>query len=294
MVTRFKSIEGKQWLYESYERLLSAWNVEYEEVDIHTRYGKTHIILAGKREHPPLVLFHGVGDNSALMWIYNVGELAKHFYIIAVDTIGGPGKSEPNEMYGKGFEQALWIDDLLNSLNISKVNIAGVSNGTYLANYYATKRPEKVIRMVCMAGGVRTSMMRMMLAFLPEALIPTEKNTKKLLKKLCAPNSDVFEKNSELLLHWNLLLKYFNNRSMMVHKVVKFTTDDMQILKTKALYLIGEYDILSNYPAAIKMLDDHELRYKVVADAGHGINHEQPETINKEMIRFLLDSDIDK
>lgn len=143
-----------------------------------------------------------------------------------------------------------------------------------------------------MAGGVKVNMLRMMLLFLPEALFPaSEKTTKKLLRKLCAPNTSiVFENNEDIMLHWTYLLKYFNNRSMMYHKYKRFTKDELLILKEKALFLIGMYDRLSNYPAAINELEKNLISYKIIPNAGHGINHEQATRINEEIISYLIDS----
>lgn len=59
-----------------------------QELDIATPYGTTHCITAGDKSLPPLLLFHGVGDNSAVMWLLNMKELARHFYCIAVETLG--------------------------------------------------------------------------------------------------------------------------------------------------------------------------------------------------------------
>lgn len=287
MIKKYKKEEGKSLIYKSYDKLLESWGVTKEELDIQTTYGLTHIITAGNRENPPLLMFHGVGDNSAIMWIYNVQDLSKHFFIIAVDTIGGPGKSEPNGSYFKNFDQCIWINEILDSFSISKINIVGVSNGAYLANYFTLKNKDRVNKIVCMSGGVISSPLRMMKAFLPEALFPNEKSTKKLLRKLCAPNSDAFEKNDEIMLHWNYLLKYFNNMLMSYHKYTKLKTLDLSILKDKALFLIGEFDRLTYYPESIKALEDNNLNFKIVKNAGHGINHEQPELIYNEIINFF-------
>lgn len=62
MVKRFKSLEGKHLVYESYDKLLELWEVDKEEQDIETRYGKTHIIIFGNKANPSLLLFHGSGD----------------------------------------------------------------------------------------------------------------------------------------------------------------------------------------------------------------------------------------
>lgn len=40
-----------------------------------------------------------------------------------------------------------------------------------------------------------------------------------------------------------------------------------------------------------RFLKDGDFRYKVIGDAGHGVNHEQPEIINREIISFLQEQE---
>lgn len=289
---RYKSKEGQELIHETYDRLLDSWNVIHERQNILTSYGSTHVIITGIITKPPLLLFHGVGDNSAMMWLYNIKQLSEHFYVIAVDAIGGSGRSEPNELYYRSFDQTIWLDEILEQLQLEEVNIAGVSYGAYLAYHYAITRPSKVRKIVCMAGRVASSQGEiigtMMKAFLPEAIFPTEKNSKKLLRKLCGPNYTVFENQPILMNHWYYLLKYFNNKSMMKHKTIIFDDTKLQLLRDKSLFIIGELDILSNYPKAIQKLRDNQLRYKIVKDAGHAVNHEQADEVNAEICNYLL------
>ncbi|WP_244879165.1 MULTISPECIES: alpha/beta fold hydrolase [Paenibacillus] len=291
MMERYKHPLGKQLIYDSYELLLDSWGTKYEERDVDTTYGLTHVITAGDPQSPPLLLFHGTADNSAMMWIYNVKVLSEKFYIIAVDAIGGSGKSEPNTHYYKSFNQVTWIDDLLSNLQIHAVNICGVSYGAYLAYHYTMKRPMNVDKAVCLAGRIPSSQFevitKMMAAFFPEALFPSERNCKKLLRKLSGTNFSTFEDNDVLMKHWYYLLKHFNNKSMMQHKIEINADTELSVLKDKVLFLIGQYDRLTNYPKAIKRLEDNKLNYKIINNAGHAINHEQADVINKEIIEFL-------
>lgn len=291
LLKRYKSSKGQQLIYESYNRLLENWHVSYVEKDIATSYGSTHIITVGSHTNPPLLLLHGTGDNSAMMWIYNIQQLSEYFYIIAIDAIGGSGKSEPNNQYYKQFDQTTWLDELLESLSIESTHIAGVSYGAYLAYHYAIKRPSKVNKIVCMAGSIAGSqfevMSKMMKAFLPEALFPNEKNSKKLLRKLSGSNYSVFETNTELMNHWYYLLKYFNNKSMMQHRVTIFGHEQIKLLTNKSLFLIGDKDKLSYYPKAINRLNEYQLTYKIIENTGHSINHEQSELVNTEIINYF-------
>lgn len=289
---RYKTVEGKELISESYDKLLGTWMVEHEQQDIPTSFGTTHVITAGSSANPTLLLLHGTADNSVMMWVYNIQQLSQRFYVIAIDAIGGSGKSEPNEKYYKEFKQTEWLDELLETMGIETTHIAGVSYGAYLAYHYAIMRPTKVEKIVCMAGGLSSSqfevMRKMMKAFLPEALFPTESNCKKLLRKLSGPNYSVFENNSDLMKHWFYLLKYFNNKSMFYHKTTIFNKEQFQSIRDNSLFLIGEEDMLSYYPKSIHRLQENQMNFKIVKEAGHAINHEQSDLVNKEIINYLL------
>ena len=287
----YKNIQAQKRIWETYDQLLSMWNTNTEELEIATSYGTTHVILCGEQDNLPLVLFHGVGDDSALMWLYNAEALARNFKVYAIDTIGGPGKSRPNENYNKSFDDAQWIDEVLAGLALDRVHIAGVSHGAFLAQYYGLHRPEKVINMVCMAGSVPigngSPMKTMMKVFLPEALFPTKRNTLKLLRKLSGENSVVFTENPTVLEHYRWLLKGFNNMAMRYHKVERFTDAQVTSIRDKALYLAGDSD-----PFMVLGGKDALLQYKMNArffpDVGHGINHEIADEINRVSIDYLL------
>ncbi len=287
----YKSVKAQRNIFDTYDRLLAIWNIIMEERDIPTKYGATHVILCGNQDNPPLVLFHGVGDNSALMWLYNAHALAQYFRVIAIDTIGGPGKSCPNENYNKSFDSATWIDQVLESLSLDRVYIAGVSYGAYLAQYYGINRPERVEKIVCMAGTVPTDnfnpMKVMIKIFMPEALFPTKHNTIKLLRKLCGKNSSVFTENLIVLEHYNHLLKGFNNMAMRYHKLISFNAVQIDSIRDKCLYLVGEDDPFAKLGGKDVLLK-HNMNVKFFHEVGHGINHEIADEINNTIIKYFF------
>ncbi|MDY5870473.1 MAG: alpha/beta hydrolase, partial [Lachnospiraceae bacterium] len=82
----YKNDKVKRQILDSYDVLLSEWGIDVLQRDVKGRYGTTHVIEFGDVNKKPLVLFHGVGDDSALMWIYNAKALSEHFHVFAVDT----------------------------------------------------------------------------------------------------------------------------------------------------------------------------------------------------------------
>lgn len=287
----YRSRKMQQEIIRTYNRLVRQWDVVVEEMDIATPYGMTHIIACGNKDNPPLVLFHGVGDDAALMWIYNAKYLSLYYRVYAVDTIGGPGKSVPGELYNKDFDDVLWIDKILEGLSIEQTFLAGVSHGGYLVQVYALSRPERVIKGISISGALSVGnngspMTTMMKIFLPEALFPTKKNVKKLIEKLCGENSAVFTENSDIMEHYTYLLKGFNNMAMGYHKVHTFTGKEVDIIRDKVEFLVGLEDPFEKLGGA-DAIQENCMCVTFYENAGHGLNHERADEINRKMVEIF-------
>lgn len=287
-MNKYRSHRSGQAILTTYDRLLASWACEVKERDLEGEHGITHIIECGNEDAVPLVLFHGVGDDSALMWIYNAPELGRHFHLYAVDTLGGPGKSVPNGNYGRDFDDARWIDGILDGLGIGKAFFVGVSHGGYLVQMYTLNRPERVLRAISISGtvpvgGKSNSMKTMMKIFLPEALFPTEKNVQKLIRKLSGEHYAVFTENAEIMAHYRALLKGFNNMAMAYHKIVAFSAEDVERIREKVVYLVGTDDPFEKLGGR-DVLIQNRMNAVFYDNAGHGLNHELAEEINRKIV----------
>lgn len=289
----YRSKKAQKNIERTYDILLAMWGVEVTQNDVPTSYGTTHVISCGKEDKPALVLFHGVGDDSALMWIYNAKALSEHFHVFAVDTLGGPGKSRPNQNYTEKFDDVQWLDEVMDALGLTRMYLAGVSNGAYLTQLYGAARPERVIKMVCMAGSVPAGeggshMKAMMRIFLPEALFPTQGNVVRLIRKLTGGNSRVFLDNPAIMEHYRYLLGGFHNMAMRYHKISRFRDAQIDTLRDKILFLVGEDD-----PFALlggkAMLERYHMNARFFKQVGHGINHEMADEVNRILIEYLAD-----
>jgi pimeloyl-ACP methyl ester carboxylesterase len=93
-----------------------------------------------------IVLVHGLASNAGF-WRYNISELAKTFRVIAVD-LPGYGKSQKGVYpYDMKF-YAETIFNLLQSLNIDKVNYVGHSMGGQIGITLALSHPEKINKLI--------------------------------------------------------------------------------------------------------------------------------------------------
>ena len=292
----YRSKKMGQAILRTYDTLVKQWDVAVEEMDIETIYGSTHVIACGDKKLAPLVLFHGVGDDSALMWIYNAKYLSQYYRVYAVDTIGGPGKSVPGKRYDKEFDDVLWIDEVLQGLGLDKAYFAGVSMGGFLVKLYAVARPEKMIKGISISGALSVErseskksmdqMTVMMKIFLPEALFPTKKNVLKLIKKLSGENYGVFTDNADIMEHYTYLLRGFNNMAMGYHKVRPFKEEEVGIIREKVEFLAGLEDPFETMGGA-DILKEYQMKVTFYPGAGHGLNHEKADEINAKIVEIL-------
>ena len=290
MVKKYRNKKAGEQILKTYDQLLNIWGCDIKEHDITTTYGTIHVIETGREDGTPLVLFHGVGDDAALMWVYNAKRLGEHYKVYAIDTMGGPGKSVPNENYNKDFDDIKCIDEVLNGLAVERAVIAGVSNGAYLVQAYTLKRPERVIKGICIAGSVavggkKMAMLAILKIFMPEALFPTEKNMVKLVRKLCGSHYTEFSGNPVVMEHFRSVLKGFNNAAMGYHKVEGLTPEEIDKIRPKITYLVGEEDPFQKLGGR-ELLIENKMDAVFYKDAGHALNHELHDEINEKIIEL--------
>jgi pimeloyl-ACP methyl ester carboxylesterase len=270
----------------SYDELLASWPVRAESRLVPTPYGQTHVLVTGPAEAPPLVLFHGVGDDAAVMWLYNIGELSARRRCYAVDTIGGPGRSVPGESYAPGFDQVAWMTSLWQGLGIGRACVAGVSYGGWLATEAALSLGELVDRIVVLAGGIGGGnvMLKMARLFLPALLFPTERVMGRALAKLGGP---VAVEDQRLRRHVTLLFRQYSPQAMRYHRTRPFSDDELRSLSARCLWLLGANDVLADVPRSKERFRSLGLPHEVIPEAWHALNHNRPELVDRLVLDFL-------
>jgi pimeloyl-ACP methyl ester carboxylesterase len=90
----FKTPEGEATYLAAYDAALRLWPVAYEEMNIPTRFGLTHVVVSGPKDAPALVLLHGYMA-TLIMWLPNIQDFSKDYRVYAIDVMGQPSKSIP-------------------------------------------------------------------------------------------------------------------------------------------------------------------------------------------------------
>jgi len=99
----------------------------------------------------PLLLIHGVGMQSAAWWP-QIDAFSKTHRVIAVD-MAGHGGSSPLAVGCDLRDFVAWCHDVVQTLDVGPVSIAGHSMGALIAGGFAVEHPELTTR-VCLINGV--------------------------------------------------------------------------------------------------------------------------------------------
>jgi pimeloyl-ACP methyl ester carboxylesterase len=102
-------------------------------------------------EGPPLLLIHGIGDNSST-WSQVLPELARRYTVIAPDLLGHGMSDKPRADYSIA-AYACGMRDLLGVLGVDEVTVVGHSLGGGIAMQFAYQFPERCSRIVLVSSG---------------------------------------------------------------------------------------------------------------------------------------------
>jgi pimeloyl-ACP methyl ester carboxylesterase len=151
----FKSPDGEAEYLAAYEATMKLWPVPYEDINVESRFGRTHIVACGPKGAPTLVMLHCF-FTSLTSWVNNVAALSRSYRIYAPDMMGQPSKSIPGEYIKTREEMVEWLSGLLDELEIAETDLVGYSYGGFAALNYAIRAPHRINNLVLLSpvGGL--------------------------------------------------------------------------------------------------------------------------------------------
>ena len=284
-LSSFTSPEGEYEYITAYDAVLKRWPVPYEELDIPTLFGTTHLIASGSTSLPPLLLLHATGT-SATMWCSNIGPLSNAFRVFAVDIMGEPGKSRQSRLLEDRKDCADWLDDLIQYLGLTRPNIAGLSYGGWHTLNYSLYYPNKVNRIAALAPGASVLpfswWVLSMLKILPYIPVKPNPLDRFFAKGRCPDN--LFARQFALgVRHF----RYPNPRRSIFTNV--FSDSELQSINTPTLFIVGENEVIYDPNAAIRRVRQlmPEAATALIPHAGHLVAMEQPALVNEQLLKFM-------
>jgi pimeloyl-ACP methyl ester carboxylesterase len=281
----YKSPEGKAKCLAVYDAARAHWPVPYEQLDLLTRFGSTHVIVSGPQDAPPLVLLHG-NWATAMMWSSAIAELSRDFHAYAIDQIDDVGKSIPTSIPASRSDYAAWLSDVFDQLGLQQANVVGLSYGGFLAVNFVLCAPDRVKRLVLLCPGVSNfgaPTRKYALHGMPLILFPSHLTGKWLIRGLSVKGYQPNDLEAE-----QLIVSAMNLRSRVPFRPM-FSDDEFASLKMPVLLLIGDREVLYDARSAIdraRRLIPHIVA-EIVPNAGHMLSTDQPELVTSRIMRFL-------
>lgn len=281
----FKSAEAQAEFFAAYDAAMALWPVPYEERDVPTPYGSTHVIVSGPAEGPPLVLLHCALMTSAI-WSPIIGDLSSRHRTYAVDVMGDVGRTVPTNPPTTEEEAADWLSKVFDGLELERSAVVAWSFGGGTATNFAMRHPERVERLALLAPFKPFAKQGagFLFGFLP-FLSSSRKMAKRFERKMCFKDDFGHPEHSELLYQ-----RYRCGRFML--KVVPprtFTDLEFRLLTMPTLLLVGEQEYLYDGPASVERANRvlPNSRAELLANCNHAIVSDQTDIVTERLQGFL-------
>ncbi|MGH6957900.1 MAG: alpha/beta fold hydrolase [Caulobacteraceae bacterium] len=290
---RWRTEAGRAKYLAAYEAALKDWPVPYEELDVETGLGPTHVVASGPRDAPPLILLPSFAA-TALVWRPNVEAFSQTRRVFAIDVIGQPGKSAARRrIRGRG-DYAGWLAETLDGLGVARAPLAGCSFGAFLAASQALATPQRVERLVLIGPVGVFSAMSWRVA-LQMRTAPWRRRLARLTGDRPAPKPSALHARAAPLhaedAGWRRLMgaAMAESPKASVTRAPAFSRADLARIAAPTLLLIGEHERLYEPHATLARALERMpgLEAEIVPDADHIAAMAQPEWVNGRLAGFL-------
>lgn len=280
----FRSEFGKDKVLSEYDLLIQSIGIQYEERYLDTCLGRTHVIVSGPIEKPPIVLIHAFYATAA-SWYQNLKELSVKFRVYTVDIIGDPNKSEPIKIIRNINDFIGWFNDLMKELKLESADFIGNSVGAFHVANFALHAPEKVKRMI-LIGPAATfrQIMPFYLNTFPGGMTGWSFLVRHAVNWI--ENGVPFETGFHKLFY--LTLKYGKSANQVFPRV--FSDEELSQIKTPILLIYGDKEVIYNVNKSIARAKKYvrNLKVDIIPNANHITAASNPTLTNDSIIKFLI------
>jgi pimeloyl-ACP methyl ester carboxylesterase len=269
---------------EHYDATLKGMVIPYETRYVETSFGLTHVVISGKENGKPVVLWHGQNAN-VISWLHWIPALAPTYCSYVIDVIGGMGKSSPNRPSKKGLAYGQWAAEVLEGLGLERVSMVGASQGCWLIAKLGNVAPDVIESATLMSSaGFLPLDLFQVFRILPKVLFkPPEDAAKEMLAIVSAPDVPPNPLFLELL---ELMLRYFRSEAA----VPRMSDQEIRMLTAPTYLLMGQYETAMNPYKVIERgveLLPHIVNAEIVPGVGHSMIHRQPDWVISRVLNFI-------
>lgn len=285
----YRTEEGRRHLLQLYEETLARIPAEVERRQILTEFGMTHVLVAGPKDGPPVVVHQGGNSPSPVTLLWFIA-LFRRFRVYAPDLPGSPGYSEPEHLATRpgGLEQ--WPLQVLDALGIDRALHMGASYGAGVILAAAAKAEGRISGMALLmpAGIARppiwTLMRELAVPMLRYRLRSTPENLRAAVRSLHTdPPDDLL-----LRVHAAIFQHLRQVRTMAAPR------DPAALARARipALVVAGERDPLFPAAALVRGLPQvlPEARTLILKGTRHFPSAQDQEEISRAILEFATSS----
>ncbi len=312
-VKMYKTAEGRQAIMEWYADVVAKLEIEVQSRYVETRFGRTHMLVAGPEDGKPLVLIPGIAG-CAPLWRRQLPDFAKHFRVYALDIVGQPGKSDPVCPSFLSDDFPNWMVDVLDAMGIERAHFAGTSVGGWMVLRLGIHAPGRVDKIV-MLSPTGVARARLPVKIWITKFLNKRKDANALQDDLTAksvtnksPGRSFGTFDRQLAKLMALCTRHYRvDRSMGIYNERTQKIDAWQGLRVLRKFFLSEpRSVLSQFDVpALLVFGEHEMLYDphkvarrakrimpglhtdVIEGAGHAAIYDKPEVVNRVVVDYL-------
>lgn len=293
----FRSPGAEEQYYEIYDRFVTEhWPIPADELDIPSRFGRTHVRRSGSEPGTPIVLVHPT-SGSSLGWHSLVASLCERHPVYTPDTIGTAGRSVQTKPIESADDLSVWLEDVLDGLGLERVHLCGYSEGGWIAGVHAaaTDRSDRLVSLSLIEpGGAIERVPRRTIAALVARAATTlmSRDKPQAIRSFNRwMNGDIELDDDEI----EMVLFVFRHFRQKLPTPDRLPDDRLRHIDTPTLLLLAENTILfdPNQVAerAHRLIGD--VTVDITPNAGHGLVYQYPERITSLILQFIEDAEKD-
>jgi len=288
MVSTSAHSNGSAALNALYDDTLEKLLIPFESQFVPTRFGKTHLIIAGLDNPESIILLHGAASNAAACWSL-INGLAKTYRVYAIDIPRHLGKTEPFRLSTRRDDYALWLIDILDSFALDQVHFIGFSFGGWVTLKLAVVADERITKAVLISpvGIVNFRygyLFRAPFLFLRALLYPSVNSMNGLAKLVAGPTAPqpIVDEIADAG-------RVFIQNFYIPATPVRLSRQDLRKRQSPTLVLLGQDDSFCEPNVVMSRLSANlpDWQVEIIPAEGHVLFYEHAEMVNARILEFL-------
>lgn len=275
----FRGPRDRAQLIATYDSVMRNWPVPFEERDVETACGQTHIVVGGPPSSPPLVLLHAASATSAI-WSPIIAVMSSTYRCYCIDTITEANKSVATKRIYSVADHVDWLQQVFAALGLPSARVMGLSYGGWLAAQLALHAPARVSHLVLItpAGTLAPLTLQWWIKMMTPVVLRSPQGVRRFLQWMSSTPDAPTDPGVNLI-----AVSMLSSRLRRVTPPSVFTDDELRRITTPVTVLIGDRDVIyrGGPQAALARAQEFipNVRTQLLPGANHMLTLDCPEAL---------------